>query len=378
MARPTRIPLVNGQQAWDTVVNDDFKLVLNRPLAICNQQTNESTTLTESNLAASYAAASFDDCVVWVEHSVRGATLYRSNGTSWEIVRGATLLYQRAISALATVQEYDDVIVCGGTTYTVTLPAASGQRGRIVYIKRNSSGTITIDGNASETIDGSATLDLDDTLEAAVLICDGSNWFVLSSGGGGGAGSGILVLESITGTDTIDDATNYAICSGTTYTVTLPSAATVGAGWVLYLKFTASGEVTVDGSGSETIDGAATFVLRYANQTLELVSDGTNWSIAGQSGERPIAFAQESLSGVGTIGNYTDVVIASGTTYTLTLPAAATYGLGRLLRVKRTSSGTITLDGNSSETIDGALTFALSVALSSVSLYCDGSNWHIV
>jgi hypothetical protein len=374
MSRPTRTALVNGQQAWDSVVNDDFKLVFNRPLAICIQEDDESTTLTETTLTTEYAAASYQDCIAWVNHSVRGKTLYYSNGSAWKIVRGAQPLYERAISALATVQDYDDVIVCGGTTYTVTLPAASGNSGRVLYIKRNSSGTITIDGNASETIDGATTLLLSTSLASAVLICDGSNWF---SFGGSGSGSS-LIIQSIAAAGAIAAATNLALCSGTTYTVTLPAAATVGAGWQLYVKRTSSGNITIDADASETIDGSLTYVLRQTLEGVKLVSDGSNWSAVAEILNRPPALTQESLSGVGTIGDFTDVVIASGTTYTLTLPAAATYGAGRILIVKRTASGTITLDGNSSETIDGAATFDLSVALMSASLYCDGSNWHIV
>jgi hypothetical protein len=374
MSRPTRTALINGQQAWDAVVNDDFKLVFNRPLAICIQEDDESTTLTEATLLTEYAAASYADCIAWVNHSVRGKTLYRSTGTVWQIVRGTQPLYERAISALATVQDYDDVIVCNGTTYTVTLPAASGNSGRIVRIKRNSSGTITIDGNGSETIDGSLTLALSTTLASATLICDGSNWFSFS----GSSASGLLVIESISGVGTIGATTTLAICSGTTYTVTLPAAATAGAGFFLYVKRTSSGNITIDGNASETIDGSLTRVLRNTLEGVLLVSDGSNWSAVAAINARPPALTQESLSGVGTIGDFTDVVIASGTTYTLTLPAAATYGAGRIMNIKRTSSGNITIDGNASETIDGSLTYVLSIALSSVTLYCDGSNWNII
>lgn len=275
MSRPERIPLVNGQQAWDSVVNDDFKLVFNRPLAICQEQTDESTTLTESNLAASYAAASFSECFVWVNHSVRGFTLYRSNGTTWEIVRGATRLYARSISALATVQDYDDIIICGGTTYTLTLPTAVGQSGRVLYIKRNSSGTITVDGAGSETIDGDLTQTLTITLESMILVSDGANWFQV----GGSSGSGVMVEESISGTDTISEMTDIAICSGTTYTVTLPAAGSYGAGRILIVKRTSSGTITVDADGSETIDGAADFSLNIALMSVSLYSDGSNWHV---------------------------------------------------------------------------------------------------
>jgi len=374
MSRPTRTALVNGQQAWDATVNDNFKVLFNRPLPICIQEDDESTTLTEATLLTEYAAASYADCIAWVNHSVRGKTLYRSTGTVWQIVRGTQPLYERAISALATVQDYDDVIVCNGTTYTVTLPAASGNAGRVLYIKRNSSGTITIDGNASETIDGSLTLSLSTTLASAVLVCDGSNWFTF----GGSSSSSLIVIESISGVASITNGTGLAICSGTTYTVTLPAAATVGAGYQLYVKRTSSGNITIDGNSTETIDGSLTYVLRQTLEGVKLVSDGSNWSAVAAINARPPALTQESLSGVGTIGDFTDVVIASGTTYTLTLPAAATYGAGRIMNIKRTSSGNITIDGNASETIDGSLTYVLTVALSNLTLYCDGSNWNIL
>ena len=38
----------------------------------------------------------------------------------------------------------------------------------------------------------------------------------------------------------------------------------------------------------------------------------------------------------------------------------------------------VTIDGNASETIDGATTYALSAQYQSISIYSDGSNWHVV
>lgn len=374
MARPTPTDLVNGQQAWDAVVNDNTTITFHRPLAICINEADESTELTEATLATEYAAASYADCIAWVNHTVRGKTLYRSNGSAWKIVRGATLPYERSISGVTTVQDYDDMIVCTGTTYTVTLPDAAGNDGRTLYIKRNSSGTIVIDGDGADTIDGAASISLPVNLMSAILISDGTNWFTF--GGTGAFGS--LLIENIAAVGSIAAGTNLAVCSGTTYTVTLPPAATVGSGKVLYVKRTSSGNITLDGSGTETIDGALTFVLRYSNQAIELVSDGTNWLIVGQSGERPVALVSQSITTTDTVGDFTDVALCTGTTYTITLAPAANVGAGRVVVIKRNSSGDLTIDGNASETIDGSLTFLMDVALMSISLYCDGSNWYLV
>lgn len=63
---------------------------------------------------------------------------------------------------------------------TVNLPASSGISGRTYRIKNSGSSgnNVTLDGNASETIDGSTTLTLIDA-EAATIVNDGSNWHIM-------------------------------------------------------------------------------------------------------------------------------------------------------------------------------------------------------
>lgn len=75
--------------------------------------------------------------------------------------------------------------VCTGTSadYTVTLPAASGLAGKLLGIRLAGvaamSKLVTIDGNGSETIDGSLTRILW-AGESCILLCDGSNWFKIA------------------------------------------------------------------------------------------------------------------------------------------------------------------------------------------------------
>ena len=74
---------------------------------------------------------------------------------------------------------------CTGTSadYTVTLPAASGNAGRLIGFRMGSASgltkLVTLDGNASETIDGSTTRVMWSG-ESAILLCDGSNWFKIT------------------------------------------------------------------------------------------------------------------------------------------------------------------------------------------------------
>lgn len=69
--------------------------------------------------------------------------------------------------------------VCSGTTadYTVTLPAVSGNSGKLLSVEMSGALTklVTLDGNASETIDG-ATTRVMWARETAVLLCDGTGW----------------------------------------------------------------------------------------------------------------------------------------------------------------------------------------------------------
>jgi len=74
----------------------------------------------------------------------------------------------------------DDIINASGSAFTITLYAASGNSGKSITIKKTDSSftnIITIDGNASETIDGALTTTLNTQYESITLYCDGSNWF---------------------------------------------------------------------------------------------------------------------------------------------------------------------------------------------------------
>lgn len=82
---------------------------------------------------------------------------------------------------------------------------------------------------------------------------------------------------------------------------------------------------------------------------------------------------------VGDAGTDCQITVdASGGDRTITLYASSSNS-GRQVKVKKidSSSNTVTIDGNSSETIDGSTTQVISAQYTSLSLVCDGSNWHI-
>ena len=64
---------------------------------------------------------------------------------------------------------------------------------------------------------------------------------------------------------------------------------------------------------------------------------------------------------------------------TVTLPAAAS-NTGRMYRIKKTdsSSNTVTIDGNGSETIDDATTLVITAQYECISIMSDGAEWWII
>ncbi len=70
---------------------------------------------------------------------------------------------------------------------------------------------------------------------------------------------------------------------------------------------------------------------------------------------------------------------ASGGSFTITLPAVI-GNEGRVYHVKKkdSSGNTVTVDGNSSETIDGAITAVLTTQYESIKIINDGTEWWII
>lgn len=94
-------------------------------------------------------------------------------------VNGSLSKKVTTITANTTLDTSYNVVICdnGASAITVTLPTASGILGRLYTIKKGTSTSdITIDGNASETIDGATTIIMSDQMDAITIFSDGTNW----------------------------------------------------------------------------------------------------------------------------------------------------------------------------------------------------------
>jgi len=129
---------------------------------------------------------------------------------------------------------------------------------------------------------------------------------------------------------------NMLVFTGTSAaTLTLPDAATC-IGRAYWLKNTSSNIslLTVATTSSQTIDGLTTWLLDEANESVRVVSNGSNWNVSAQS--LPTGSGTNwsmggnsvpSLKSVGTINNF-DLPFITSNTEKMRLSSAGNLGIG--------------------------------------------------
>jgi len=105
-----------------------------------------------------------------------GDSTFEVNGSvGYKVITITTTTYTAADEVVILVD--DDT---AGSAVTITLPAASGASNRVYTMKKlGTTANVTVDGNASETIDGATTKALTTQYEVVRIICDGSNWHII-------------------------------------------------------------------------------------------------------------------------------------------------------------------------------------------------------
>jgi hypothetical protein len=135
------------------------------------------------------------------------------------------------------------------------------------------------------------------------------------------------------------------------------------------------GLVTADDGSS-----ASTIALRDASNDL-YANNMRGTRGLRTSGSLYIAFSSQSSNFSIDENTTRGTVFLCDTTsadITVTLPAATGF-TGKYLTIKKTNAANFVLiDGNGTETIDGALIFPLYRLYDQVTIACDGSNWHVV
>ena len=169
---------------------------------------------------------------------------------------------------------------------TVTWPTAQILTDRLVWIKDagGNAGTnnITVATEGSQTIDGESTYVIDIDYAAVALYCDGTNLYVLTISGA--APSAVTTVSSSTHSLALTDSILKVTYTSTgACTITWPTAQ-ITDGREVTIKDAggdaSTNNITIATGGSETIDGAASYVMTEDYSSITLFCDGSNLFIS--------------------------------------------------------------------------------------------------
>jgi len=132
------------------------------------------------------------------------------------------------------------------------------------------------------------------------------------------------------------------------------------------------------------VSGSHTNISFTYNASSDVINASGSLGEGGGGGGTLPAYSTISsfTSGSYTIdmgSNYESIFFISNgsSAVTINLPTAVSKG-GYKIHVKRLGTAIVVIDANSTETIDGNLTFSLTDQYSSVLLVSDNSNWMII
>jgi hypothetical protein len=101
-----------------------------------------------------------------------------------------------------------------------------------------------------------------------------------------------------------NDRASTVVSTGGAITFAFTAAATLTDGWIVLIRNSGTGTLTLDPDGSETIDGASTKSLAIGESCL-VVSDGSNLYTVGYGRSATVAFSAVNINLAGT-GTYTE------------------------------------------------------------------------
>ena len=186
----------------------------------------------------------------------------------------------------------------------------------------------------------------------------------------------------------IDFANDYISLKthGTARLIVSGTAGNVGIGTVtpthnLTIIGSTSGSSTLEVVGAATL-GATLNVTGAAVLASTLRVDG---NVTGSSGIKALAdglsFPLRSVTATTytvTLNDYTILGDTASNNITVTLPSAPN-AIRKIYNIKKiNSSNTLTIDTTGAATIDGDATKAITTLYESLTLQCDGTNWHII
>jgi hypothetical protein len=257
-------------------------------------------------------------------------------------------------------------------TFALTAAATLGA-GWTALVRNIGAGALTIDPNSTEQINGATTVVLA-TGDAALLWCNGTTFRALIAT----AGKWTAQRESVkTGAYTViaSDVGSTIVANGSSaFTLSLTAVATLGAGFVFWVRNVNAGTVTLDPNSSEQINGATTLAL-FTGESALVWNTGTEWRATRMADGRQTQLIESVKTGNYTVlpGDAGAAIVANASSaITFSLTAAATLGAGHVFQVRNAGTAMLVIDPNSSETINGATTLLLRPGTGAV-IWCNGT-----
>jgi hypothetical protein len=227
-----------------------------------------------------------------------------------------------------------------------TLGVDQGGTGQTSY----TDGQLLIGNSTGNTLTKAAL-----TAGSGISITNGSGAITIASTG---SGASAITISNKTGAYTVvaGDLGTIINCTSGTFTVSLTAAATLGAGFNCTIWNTGDGTVTIDPSGTETIDGTGTTYILRPRAGVEIVCSGTDW-LTGAN--KALRLYQESSPND---PNYTRPV-ASG---------FSSVAIGR--QASSAGSGALALGRSANASADGAVAIGYATASGLYSLSINNSS----
>lgn len=278
--------------------------------------------------------------------------------------------FNRATFATTSQKSVNYTVVAGDKLTTIEctaaitvnlLAAAIAKNQFAIVVKNTSAGSVTIDPNGAELIDGAATKTL--AAGGTLLVkCSGTAWSTSTPTSYPydyfDLGLPAPTVAPVIAFDTLSKSGAYTVvagdtgktidCSSTPWTLALTAAATLGSEFIVVVRNLGTGDLTIDPNGSELINGSTTLVIKSGEVGL-ITCNGTAFSGATTNGQ----FKSYVYTWVSAWGEESQpsppsdlLLLASGQTCLVsTLPSAPPVGRYdvtkvRLYRTNYASSGT--------------------------------------
>ncbi len=292
-------------------------------------------------------------------------------GESVRLVAGSANTYTKAqadsaenaevVGMVTTVVNANRFILTLQGVITTGVPAQPA--GTVMFLSPSIAGALT---STEPTAIGQVSKPLVQIIESSVTMAF-INWRGELLTGSGGSGSGVTVEEQ-DGSPSVANISKIKVTNGT-------------------LTDDGSGVVSIDTGGGGGTPGGSDTQVQFNDSSAfggdaGLVYNKTTDKLTGviiAASSYIGGTAAKTANYTATTSDYYIACDASGGSFTITLPAVSgNTGLQYHIKKKDSSGNTVTIDGNASETIDGATTKVINTQYETVGLICTGSEWDII